>query len=74
MTGAAGIYQLDFLSSGVPVGSGQIRWDGSAEILFPVATEIAEAVWRYIRSGSQPAFDDSLSFDDENNSYLIGAI
>jgi len=36
--------------------------------------EIAEAVWRYTRSGSQPAFDDSLSFDDVNNSYLIGVI
>jgi len=36
--------------------------------------EIASAVWRYTRSGSQPSFDDSLSFDDINNSYLIGVI
>jgi hypothetical protein len=36
--------------------------------------EIASAVWGYTRSGSQPAFDDSLSFDDADNSYLIGVI
>jgi len=36
--------------------------------------EIAEAVWRYTRSGPQPTFNGSLSFDDVNNSNLIGVI
>jgi hypothetical protein len=40
----------------------------------PTAAEIAAAVWGYTRSGSQPTFNDSLSFDDINNSYLIGVI
>lgn len=40
MTGAAGIYQLDFLLNGVADGVGEIRWSGTAEILFPAPAEI----------------------------------
>lgn len=36
MTGAAGTYQLAFISAGKNVGSGQIIWDGTAEV--PVST------------------------------------
>jgi hypothetical protein len=36
MTGAAGTYQLAFISSSVNVGSGSIVWDGTAEV--PVST------------------------------------
>jgi hypothetical protein len=36
MTGAAGTYQLVFISSSVNVGSGSIVWDGTAEV--PVST------------------------------------
>jgi len=33
MTGAAGIYQLAFLSGGTTlIGTGQIEWDGTAEV------------------------------------------
>ncbi len=50
MAGAAGDYQLLFRAAGENVGSGVIRWDGSAEILpatggsIPSATGIATQV------------------------------
>lgn len=50
MSGAAGDYQILFRASGENVGSGSIRWDGSAEILaatggsIPSATGIATQV------------------------------
>jgi hypothetical protein len=50
MSGTAGDYQLLFRASGENVGSGSIRWDGSAEILpatggsIPSATGIATQV------------------------------
>lgn len=50
MSGAAGDYQILFRAAGENVGSGSIRWDGSAEILpatggsIPSATGIATQV------------------------------
>ena len=50
MAGAAGDYQLLFRAAGENVGSGSIRWDGSAEILpatggsIPSPTGIAASV------------------------------
>lgn len=50
MTGSAGDYDIVFRAAGENVGSGQIRWDGSAEILpasggsVPTASGIASSV------------------------------
>lgn len=47
MTGSAGTYQVAFVAGGVNVGSGEIRWNGTAEIPLSTATtaEMANAVW-----------------------------
>lgn len=50
MTGAAGDYDIVFRAAGENIGSGPIRWDGSAEILpasggsVPTASGIASQV------------------------------
>ena len=41
MTGSAGTYQLAFLAAGATVGSGQIVWDGTAEVTPPTAADLA---------------------------------
>jgi len=50
MTGSAGDYDIVFRAAGENVGSGQIRWDGTAEVLpasggsVPTASGIASSV------------------------------
>lgn len=51
MTGAAGTYQILFRAGGENVGAGDIRWDGTAEVLaatpanIPTAAQNATQVW-----------------------------
>lgn len=49
MIGAAGVYQIDCLVDGVKYGTGEIDWDGTAEVRVSTPAAIAEAVMRYTR-------------------------